>query len=293
MEGRQKSKKNSIPQQVNRKMIFFSHFSDGYVFRKVFEFYKSTFSEVPLTITKDGISISNIRDETKNIKVLVNGYFHGYFLLQHETHSSLFSDPENKVHQFNLSSKEVSEVAKNITTKDECKIWQYEGDNFINLCVKKSDSTSPPTFEICIREYITPPETEKHPVLERSKANFNITLNEFVSACSSLTKSKATSATTKFKVFKHGMRIESTNIYNGKNEFGKIKDSELDKYWLFTIQPEVIKSFVKMKAFNNKSIAKFFCIDDEVLRIEIPISSCGTKSIIIINKNDDSEDRDD
>ena len=264
-----------------KSLIFSATFSDAETLKQLFGFL--SVDSYPFKITNDSISIfktkKNDIDSTTPVMIL-NIKIDCDQLLKYEFNPEKVSHPSEEFHGFNIESSHLNSMIKNAKTNSVVTISQYESDSFLTCHLFINQSIAKNT--IAVTEYMPEKCSFKSNIgNDDLKPNYKIILNDFTNHCASLTRIKKIYATIHFNVYAEGLTVISENREAQSREWGYCEGGSFH----FIFSPILIKNLGGMKKFNNRSIVKFFAVDNSTLRVDTDLSSFGYVNLYLINQS--------
>jgi len=274
---------NGSSNNQNKLVIFSASFSDAETLKQLFCFLSDSVDVCPFHLTKDKITIFKTKKNnvgSNDPVMVINVDIDVDELYQYQIFHNYVSHKAQNFHGFNVNTKNLNSLSKNIKTNDCIKIIQYYGDLFLTCSIVSLRSSS--KYFINITEY--KPEKcdiNSNVISPNIKPNINFLLNEFATHCASLTRIRNVMAPVHFYVYPEGLYVYSENNDTQRKNWGILDNN----YFSFIFSASTIKNLKGLKKFNTRGVVKFFAVDNVVLRIDTSLSSFGYVNLYLIHQS--------
>lgn len=272
----------------SKTLIFYIDILDGYSFRQLFDFCKSSLSTTPFFISKDKF---NIKRGNSTNKLILDINFYSSLLLKYYVNESHFNNKEENIHIITPNLIDFFQQIKNVPKQGSLRIFQYvETPKLLHLQIYGGNKTNNGYISIKIEDYIYKEYNIDDKIYD-SIPNCKISLASFCSACDTSIKYKSNFSN--FKCYDNLIiyninsdsaidygKIEWTNdIYDNTVDF----DNDINVFNI-KITNCLLKNFSKLININSKGIIKIYCKCENILKLVLNIGLMGKLTIYIINE---------
>ncbi len=275
---------NGTTRVISVPLIFSVTFSDAETLKQLFVYLNSTVDKCPFKFKKDSISIfkakkSDINQDSPSM--LINIKIDCEELYDYRLNMEKASNKSENFSGFVVKTSQLSSLTKNTKINSIINISQHEGENFLRCMIRTDGSCS--YLNIAIDKYVGEVcDLSRSRIIQSNlKPICKPILNHFTTHCTNLTKTKKIQAAVHFEMYKSGMKVYSDNTENQEKFWGDITGPKHE----FVFKPLLIKNLACMKKFNIRGIVKFYCVDDQIIRMDTSISTFGYANIYLIQKN--------
>ena len=269
------------------KEIFSIVFIDTESLKSLFSFIEFEIGDCPLKISKKSIEIIKIKrlsDISKNPECLSNIQIYTDKMLKYHYDNTLASNSNEEYHGITIEFETINKMIRTMKKKDVFKIFQMYGEDKIKCHIISGNGRCQSEISVSCKEFIQESFIIESKIISDDLESFlNIDTKEFASNCSEITKTKALISPTILSIYQDGLKIIPISPSAKTNkEFGECKSS---KFFTFTFHGNIIKALGILKNINT-NIIQFLMIDENILRIDISISSWGDISLFLFHRED-------
>lgn len=211
------------PLKPKSKILFMAEFTDGYSFRAMIEFLKTSLSKAKFIFSDDGIRLI---ESDPSMSMLIKIFIKADEMTHYEYHST------NSVEYFGFELGNIRNTTNNIGKKDSFRIWNCVGDRKLYMQNMSRKNTSSESCDYISRIDI-PSETFKGlPELD-GKPNCKIISSEFAEMCKSMGAKKCNYVMA--LGFPHGVifrAVTGSEISGRSHKFGDVR-SKKDEIRMF------------------------------------------------------------
>ena len=270
-----------------RTIIFFVDILDGYSFRQLFDFCKSSVTATPFYITKKSINIK--RGNSLN-KLILDIVLYGDLFLKYYVNEELFNTKDENLHIITPNLNDFYQQIKNIPKQGSIKLYQCaETPKTLYLQIYGgTKSNNGGYISIKIDDYIHK-EYNFDDKIYNNPPTAKTSLSSFCSACDTSIKYRANFAT--FKCYSdlviYNVNSES-NIDCGKipwysDNYNPLINYQETEFFSISITNSILKTLSKLVNINNKGIIKIYCRCQNIMKIILNIGLMGKLTIYIID----------
>jgi len=272
-----------IPRGVKNKAIVLVSFTDGYVIRQQFEYFKMFLKYAPIMFNSDGISI---KKENGHKTILTETLLDRKYLLDYHLDLDRVNCPETKSHVINTSLVEFYNQAKCLAKKEGLRFSQWSDNPNILICQSFGSNKSNDGHVKMKTEKFDPPyHALDDGIPEGAEPNVKIPLNAFCNSCNGFDRAKYSHGI--FKCYPNGVHlygsnetvsVEATNTWGTTTQRvkqGSIYITKTANYFTVKVPLALIKALKKMSSWNSNGIVCLYCRKDGVLRLETPVGYVG------------------
>jgi hypothetical protein len=255
-------------------------FTSGYPFRQLFEYGSVISNELPIYCTKNNVTTNNAND-TKTI--IVTNIISPQNLTKYVFNEEYANQGENNYHVINMNFSEARKYIKNIGKTGSVRLYQYINDPN-NTYLQYFGDDDNDGEEICIPNVIY--ELKAYNVVEKnsresSDPNVTVCLKTFCSKISEIQKIKYSKVI--FRTFPGGIHIYCLDNKNklirtvpwGKSYPKNVSEKPSDAFDIILTE-QFMKALVKTSTFHPDGIVRIYCSQDNLVRLEIPVSCFAT-----------------
>jgi hypothetical protein len=201
------------------KILFMAEFTDGYSFRAMIEFLKTSLSKAKFIFSDDGISLI---ESDSSMSMLIKISIKADEMTHYEYHSA------NPVEYFGFELGNIRNTTNNIGKKDSFRIWNCVGDRKLYMQNMSRKNTSSESCDYISRIDI-PLETFKGLPEFEGKPNCKIISSEFAEMCKSMGAKKCNYVLA--LGFPHGVifkAVTGSEISGRSHKFGDVRSKKDD-----------------------------------------------------------------
>lgn len=282
---------SSSVEPLEKKMLYFARFTEGFSLRCLIEFFKSIFTDINFHFTSDKIFI---KETNATETLLVYAVLEGDNIGSYE----YYSDNEKEIFGFTL--KTLKNTTNNIGKKDSFQMWKYDHRDRNMYMEKTSNKNISQSKSHDFIKCLDLPEcTLDFPEYD-SRPNCSILGSDFAEMCKSMASKKCDKICV--KAYPHGIIFEAqtgSEISGGQYKFGdcerpigttqpwspdlsdrNVLTAEISKFY---IKNDIIKALSKINSFisNGNSNIQIFNKAGSPMKICSKIGSAGNISIIL------------
>lgn len=283
------TKKEAIERPIV-KTIYSVELTNGYVFRQIFELYdKMVIQGIPIFFKENGITIRTSTCGARNNRRLISDIeIFTDDLIEYYLNKDLATIPATEdeyaccIEQFNINT--IRNIFKSIAKSNSVRIYKTTASDDILIDIKglttEHSRISPGNYQTVDYNF-----NEFDSI--SGKPNIKIEINQFCASMKGMTRGDP--EYTSFKVFKHGILIESRNgtgnlMKDGK--WGYIKDDyEKEDYYETKVNSSIIKALCKINGMASYSIIKIHSEQNGFLKLSHKIGDFGEHNIYLIDNN--------
>lgn len=284
--------------------IFCIEFSTGYIFRQFVEFSKRVSKELPLAISRKGISTAFC---SSSRQMIVNAVIRSEDLTKFYVNKQKVNVPFDEKyplnewsHIINVDAIELFEHVRTVAKKDGIRIMQrINRPDFLQIQIY-GNKTDGGISNIRLKTY-TPVSYNINEVNRRPTTcpNVTIQLSKFCNCLLGLVKARYVKIN--MKIYKEGVVIMGTSsaeTASRGSSFGITSSSPSDSssssasatalYHHMTLSSQTVSALTKMINFNNEGVVRIYSSSNGFARIESHLGCFGTVRVYLIDKTSTS-----
>lgn len=286
----------------NSNMIFCIEFSTGYIFRQFVEFSKRVSKELPLAISRKGISTAYC---SSSRQMIVNAVIRSEDLTKFYINKNKVNIPSDEkfiqnewTHIINVDAIELFEHVRTVAKKDGIRIMQKINKPEILQIQIYGNKTDGGISNIRLKKY-TPISYNINEVNRRPTTcpNVTIQLSKFCNCLLGLVKARYVKIN--MKIYGEGVVIvgtSSSETASRGSTFGNISSSgEINQqsssssnpqqqYHQLSLSSQTVSALTKMINFNNEGVVRVYSSSNGFARIESHLGCFGVVRVYLIDK---------
>lgn len=312
----------NMPRNAPANLIFLAEFQDGHSLRQLWEAFNLLLVDTPLFIMEQGIRITRGSGEAiPNVVVdtIINGneILNYHFDPKFANHPS--ADGSEALHVINLNASRFRENIKATFRKEGIRLYQYQGQEFVNvefLGGNKSSDGGAVVPIINYEHYNYDIQGFNQPM---NKPNCRVSLAAFCHSCTTIGKVKGSTHAILF-CYPNGARLDNSarldnnsgyagdeaipgmsvrhskwgdcddgsrqviNVPNGPRLFIQGGASSITPHQI-RIPIAIVKALGKLSNLTNNGIVKIYCEDDRIARLMIKVNYYAELTIYLIDSS--------
>ena len=256
-------------------------FTSGYAFRQLVEYGALINNELPIYCNKTSISTSKAND-TRTI--ITFNMILPYNLTKYVFNEKYVNQQgENSFHVINMNFQEARKYIKNISKTKSVRLYQYSKDPN-NTYLQYFGTNDGDEEEICIPNVmyqLTSYNVEEVNRRDTTNPNVTISLDVFCEKIKSVQKLKHSKVI--FRVFPKGVHIyclDNKNTLIRTIPWGEYYPKNVDnkpaEAFDIILTDTFMKALCQTSTFHSDGIIRIYCSQDNLVRLEIPVSCFGT-----------------